>query len=135
MDLKDLCGTHVLSGVERGFIQKPCDYIESADYMAFTLDGVTYRAVEDPEDGYRSCCRDIEIIEHVCAVRLPDVQVECTHKSENGYESMDVLTMTDVKSGLPILEIGTGNTNDYYPYFVCEWTPENMDINIHPSCG
>jgi hypothetical protein len=25
--------------------------------------------------------------------------------------------------------VGTGNTNDYYPYFVAGWRPENLHYN------
>lgn len=28
-----------------------------------------------------------------------------------------------------ILEVGTANTDDYYPYYVANWNPENMHIN------
>jgi hypothetical protein len=44
-------------------------------------------------------------------------------------EKNDILCFTDVLSNEVILKIGTGNTNDYYPYCVMEYTPENMYCN------
>ncbi len=30
-----------------------------------------------------------------------------------------------------VLEIGTDNADDYYPYCVMDWHPENLAININ----
>lgn len=99
----------------------------------FTLDGTTYRALEDPEDGYRSVCCEPEIVDCACKNRLPNIEVDCEYQDTAGegvwIEDADVLVVVDAKSRLPILEVGTRNTNDYYPYCVMEWTPENMAIN------
>lgn len=41
----------------------------------------------------------------------------------------DILVFVDVKNGKEILKVGTGNTDDYYPYCVLEYTPENLSCN------
>src|SRR5678816_3043853 len=61
MELKDLIGERVLTGVERGVLPRDeATYrYEDADTMTFVLDGHAYCVVEDPSDGYRSSMRDI----------------------------------------------------------------------------
>ena len=59
MELKDLVGLHELSGVDT-----TTEMIETwgENYVVrFVLDGKTYKAIEDPEDGYRSHCKDLEV--------------------------------------------------------------------------
>lgn len=131
MKLEDLCGKHILSGIEFGSMEDL--YGDIVNYLMFTLDGKTYRAVEDSDDGYRSFCRELEIVECECKTKLPDIKVFCEYQDIIGGgvwdEEADVLVVVDAKSQLPILRVGTGNTNDYYPYCVMHWMPENMAIN------
>jgi hypothetical protein len=57
-ELKDFVGKHILSGIEFSTMIRK-DYWgedESVNYIKFTLDGITYLAVEDPDDGY-NCVR------------------------------------------------------------------------------
>ena len=51
----NLVGRHVLTGVDQGIIEI---YGEEGNWVSFTLDGVTYTATEDPDDGYRSYLMD-----------------------------------------------------------------------------
>lgn len=122
MELKNLVGKHILSGIETGQIKDGCSYIN------FTLDGVTYKAIEDPEDGYRSYLTDLEISEEQCLYKLPDVSVICSMRPEM-EEVNDILTFVDAKNGKEFLAIGTGNIEDYYPYCVLEYEPENLSCN------
>lgn len=55
--LYDLEGEHLLSGVE---------VLSSGGYgygVVFTLDGVSYEVLEDPDDGYRSHCGELTVAE------------------------------------------------------------------------
>lgn len=63
MELLDLVGTHQLSGVETGQMTVEDEWAGQQDcqFVKFTLDGVHYMAVEDPDDGYRSRCRDLVV--------------------------------------------------------------------------
>ena len=86
-------------------------------------------ALEDPDDGYRSYMHELEIVEDPCKIKLPSIFV-CCHMRENGnYENNDILVFVDFENGKEILEIGTGNYDDYYPYCVLHYYPENMSCN------
>ena len=96
--------------------------------MKFTLDGITYLVAENPSDGYRSYAEDLEVVDEPCKTPLPNVEVVCTMR-EDRFREDDVLVFIDALNGKKILEVGTANTNDYYPYCVMEYTPENMSCN------
>jgi len=104
--------------------------MENAEYVIFILDGVAYQAVEDPDDGYRSYCKDIEIVDAATIKnKFEPIEVICKMTEDGQYQKNDVLEIYDGITGGIILEIGTENTNDYYPYFVFRFTPENMSLN------
>ncbi len=132
MELKDLVGKHILQGIELGMEPNLSDwvYFEQRHFILFRLDGVTYKATEDPDDGYRSYMRELQIVEDVIPrVTLPDVEVVgCMHPDDK-WEKFNVIEFNDAKNGKCVLAIGTGNTDDYYPYCVLEYTPENLACN------
>lgn len=95
------------------------------------MDGVAYRALEDPDDGYRSSMREISVVDTsavfntfpgqaVIAKMRPDDEYYVPHK---------VLELFDAQTGKLVLAVGTENHTDYYPLWVAEFTPENMAIN------
>jgi hypothetical protein len=43
--------------------------------------------------------------------------------------SDNVIDFTDSATGKIVLSVGTQDTDDYYPCFVAEFTPENMTVN------
>lgn len=129
MELFDLVGEHILSGVEQGYVLNEGYAAYDAGYLQFTLDGVTYRAVENPDDGYRSHCESLEIVEEKCKVEIPPTKVLCSMAPDNGRETMDVLEFRELTSGNTVLRVGTANTDDYYPYCVFEWKPELLSHN------
>lgn len=102
------------------------------NYIDFRLDGVTYRAVENPDDGYRSYCEELQIVDSVPRTTLPDIEVIGTMMPNDDYMVNDVLILIDAVTGKPVLEIGTKNTDDYYPYCWMEYHPENMICNQLP---
>jgi hypothetical protein len=59
IELENLIGEHLLSGVDN--IQ--VDETEPIDAILFILDGVTYMAIEDPDDGYRSMLAELKIVD------------------------------------------------------------------------
>lgn len=130
MELKDLVGKHILSGVQIGTIKSNDPWYEDAQTISFELDGVTYMAVEDPSDGYRSCMDDLLVTDRKPSTRLPDIEVLATHQDKDSYGSSDdILVIRDIKNGKKILEVGTSNCDDYYPCFICEWIPKNLSVN------
>ena len=139
--LENLVGSHILQGIEVGtrlgndFWNKD----EECNYIKFTLDGITYIVLENPDDGYRSYAEDLEIVDEVCNIKLPNIQVLCRMREGSKYsyrhEENDVLEFIDVINEQLILAVGTGNINDYYPYCVLDYYPENMSCNRRAENG
>ena len=73
MELSDLVGIHKLSGVETGQVNVTDEFGDTQDcgFVKFTLDGVHYMAVEDPDDGYRSRCRELVVSEQAPRYSFP----------------------------------------------------------------
>ena len=133
VELSDLVGEHTLTCVDE-FTDKVKetwgDGFEDCEACNFTLDGVTYSAIEDPSDGYRSSMRELKV-SHAIGKNVFPAQTVVGHMmadSEYG-EKHDVLVLTDVVTGKVVLKVGTESTDDYYPSFVNTFTPENMAIN------
>ena len=120
MELKDLAGRHKFSGV---------DYTPEA--VLFCLDGITYFAEEDPDDGYRSYLRELKVSDTPCKNTFPEEDVICEHKdSYDGYGHDDILIIKNPQTRNVILKIGTADVDDYYPTCVMEYRPENMRCNL-----
>jgi hypothetical protein len=134
--LDSLVGEHVLTGVDlvefRVKDEEPDAWSDDiAQRVVFTLDGVTYKASEDPSDGYRSSMRSLRVGGEVRNT-FPPCRVICTLgvPPDDGYEdARESLVMTDVVTGKVVLEIGTHNSDDYYPSFVGFFDPAAMAAN------
>lgn len=117
MELRELVGPHLLSGV---------DMTSSGDAngIVFVLDGVAYQAMEDPSDGYRSYLGELSVVDaDGVKNRFAAVPVLARMRDD------DVLEVLDGGSGDIVLAIGTENADDYYPWFVGDFTPEHMSVN------
>ena len=130
-ELENLVGKHILSGIEIGVMDCKSVWGElyHCNFIKFTLDGVNYLAMEDPADGYRSYMSGLEISDTPCKIRLPNIEVVCRMRSDGRWERNDVLEFIDILNGEIILAVGTANYDDYYPYCVLEYAPENMSCN------
>ena len=132
---KDLAGDHILSGVELGqALHKRWAGEENCNYVKFTVDGTHYQAFEDPSDGYRSYCDDLETVSEPCRTPLPDIEVEIRYvdtKHLDGFwsEDCDIIQFIDKANKQVILEVGTENVGDYYPSCIFHYYPENMSCN------
>jgi hypothetical protein len=126
LELKDLIGKHMLTAVSKGVepAAPDCYCPEGGESISFTLDGVTYMATEDPDDGYRSMMREIKIVDQELSNKFPEVEVMCTMRYRE-----DILDVLDASNGKIILSVGTDDSEDYYPWWVAEWVPENMACN------
>jgi len=134
MELSDLVGHHLLTGVDNDREEIKREYEDTFDdceVMRLCLDGVVYCAIEDPEDGYRSSMKELKILDNAQMSNVFEpVAVVGVHRTEGrGYEEDDVLELIDAYTGKVVVQVGTKNTNDYYPYFVNSFHPENMRIN------
>lgn len=127
-ELNTLAGKRMFSGIDRKTIEKKTygEYTEQVECVLFILDGVTYRGVEDPNDGYRSSMDALEVSEDAVSNVFPPKEVLCKHRDKNRYSGEDdVLEIYNMNGGL-ILEIGTSNIDDYYPSFVCNFSAEEL---------
>jgi len=130
-------GSDPLVGQIRGvdFRVKPKDpnetWSEDANTMTFVLDGKAYLVMEDYNDGYRSSMRDIVEVTGVDIKNtFEPVRVLAVYCEKCDYGgAADILKLIDVITGKTVLEAGTDNSDDYYPSFVANFTPENMSVN------
>lgn len=135
MELKDLVGVHILTGVDTRNI--PIEDGDSSKYFGvensatinFVLDDTMYTVIEDPEDGYRSSMKEIIVSTGTIDNSFQPVAVFAVMRFSNYRNSCEILDIYDLKSGKLILSAGTDRSDDYYPTFVYGWTPENMWIN------
>jgi len=119
MKLSDLVGMHELSGVDT-------TQEDDVDVVRFVLDGTTYKATEDPDDGYRSYLKEITVCAEDVSNNFPPQKV--VGKMKDGGSS-DLIQFIDATTGKVALEVGTDNYNDYYPMCVLSWHPENLACN------
>jgi len=129
INLIDLVGEHILSGVDTSSerIRSYGGY-EDASCIKFVLDNITYKATEDPDDGYRSHLKQIFICNESVSNTFVPHKVIGKMKNSSRY-GCDIIQFFDVSTKEVVLEIGTDNSDDYYPAFVMCWTPENLDFN------
>lgn len=124
MTLDSLVGEHTLNYVPRTDLRHPID-IDASGCM-FGLDGTSYLIFEDPDDDYRSSAGAVlsftgdpyELGGNIWPERL-EMPVLCSMEGDGG----GVLTMRDRKTGAVVFEVGTDNSDDYYPSYIARWTP------------
>lgn len=135
MELSDLVGLHVFSGIEistTNFDGRCCYFDDLVNCIKFTLDGITYMAIENPDNGHRSYMGELFQTDETCRIKIPNVKVVChieDHFDPLDGEESDILVFVDAANGNIILEIGTAFRDMYYPYSVMNYYPENMACN------
>jgi len=132
MELNELLGPHKLTGVDMNneSLNTYGSYFEDCQVINFVLDGKTYTATEDPNDGYRSNMRDIVKSKYNVKNKFPPCKVLGVMREKDEHHSHDILDLIDVKTNKVVLSVGTEDTDDYYPTWVGIFTPENMAINM-----
>lgn len=128
VEIASLVGMRKLTGVDReteSIQHYDWRAAEDCNVLRFRLDGVVYCAIEDPDDGYRSAMGSLVIDKTPINNKFKPVKVLATL----GDGDADTLVLTDVKTGKVVLEVGTDNSDSYYPCFVDRFDPENMAIN------
>ena len=133
MELQDLVGEHLLDAVDcsdEQVMEQWGDGFEQCQVMRFRLDGKCYTAIENPEDGYRSTMREISVSDTANMKNVfPPVKVVARYCDKDEDYTNDILELIDVQTGKMILEVGTRNTDDYYPWFVANFYLEDMVHN------
>lgn len=131
MTLKDLVGEHVFTGIELGrTVINRCSYGEDVNYIKFELDNISYIALENPDDGYRSYMNEVKTCNVSPKYKTPPIEILCIYKDEDEYGwKSDLLQLVDKKNGKVFLTVGTRNIDDYYPTCVFDYVPENLAVN------
>ena len=133
MELKDITGVKKLDAVDFSTesIKSWDDMYEDCQVCRFRLDDVVYVAIEDPEDGYRSSMKEL-FIDNNAKIKnvFKKIDVICRHRNKmDNHTDADVLELIDAKTGKIVLEVGTENTDDYYPWFTASFNPKAMCLN------
>lgn len=126
VELKALVGRHVLDGVDR--VTLPIDKGwggGTPDVISFRLDGVTYHALEDPSDGYRS---SMESLYTSMVSPLTTFPATTVFGIAEGQDARVVAFYTEL--GARVLRVGTDDADDYYPSFVAEFDPTVLPCNL-----
>jgi hypothetical protein len=129
IELDSLIGEHVLDAVDM-FTEKGNTW--DANLIKFRLDGMVYIAIENPDDGYRSMMKEIGVATNAKDRAMKNTFMKhlvLAKKKVAGAYGDDILELIDVSTKKVVLEVGTHNTDDYYPQFVSSFSPENLAIN------
>lgn len=130
MELKDLIGPHELSGIDMTTEYRDTGYQqENVTVVRFILDGITYVAIEDPDDGYRSFCTELGVSSDIVTNTFAPQAVIGRMKCQSEYRTSNIIEFLDMVTGKVVLELGTENTDDYYPCCIMHWYPENLACN------
>jgi len=132
VELDSLIGEHTLDAVDEFVESMKMAYgsrFEDCNMIRFRLDGKVYTAIEDPDDGYRSCLGSLILSpDAVMKNVFPPIRVTARKKAEGRYQN-DTLEFIDAITGKVVMEVGTDDTDDYYPSFVGYFLPQNMATN------
>jgi len=90
----------------------------------FKLDNTVYEALEDESDGYRSYL-DTVIVKQSDGIFSAQPLARVRLETEDG-DCSDVCKLIDVSDGHVWLCFGTGDYDDYYPYFIFDYEPKSV---------
>lgn len=102
----------------------------------FKLDGIIFKVLEDPNDGYRSMLGVIEYGEQSDSIffreALGKIRIETYEDmSRDEYNSgCQGYRFVDIEDGHVWLEFGTDNTDDYYPYMIFRHMPKEPKVEV-----
>jgi len=124
----------IINGLER--LENEIFYFYGVYNNFFKIDDMILEIIEDPDDGYRSClgavCHTNNYEEMVCnffdkplgKVKLKKYVEKDVN--ENSYPDLfDGWILEDIDTKHCWLTFGTDGSDDYYPYFVFTYTPDN----------
>jgi hypothetical protein len=93
------------------------------DNNQFKLGSVVFEAIEDEGDGYRSYLNSVIVKDVEKSIffkrAIADVWLV---QEDDGY--FDGYKLIDIEDGHIWLRFGTDNSDDYYPWFVFEYSPK-----------
>ena len=126
----DMAREHFLN-----LVNSEVDYYgaDSGD-LTFKIDGIVFKAVEDPDDGYRSLLGTIDYTSCHDSLffRLPIARVQIEEYygegEPDGFYVNKGYRLVDVLDGHIWLEFGTDNYDDYYPMFRFTHYPKKQSM-------
>ena len=130
----DIVGEGVFKYAPKMDVRHPL--CNDANGVLFGIDDTVYLAFEDENDGYRSSAAPL--LSFVGAAyelgggyhSYLNEEVVCSYGTSSKYAGKaDCLEVRSKETGRLIFRVGTDNTDDYYPSFVCEWSPEHLSAN------
>lgn len=135
MKLEDFVGPYLLDAVDFDKMKNEQDYYpgnqEMINVMYIRLNFRVYAIIEDPNDGYRSSMKEVLIVDRVMKNVFPAVVVDVKRLNEykrweddSFPEAMHIIQLVEKRSGKVVVEFGTGNVDDYYPYYVAKFDPK-----------
>jgi len=87
-----------------------------------------YSAIEDASDGYRSSMSELRVTT-VRATRKMNMFSPCNVIGSMRVGDSWILDLEDVETKKIVLSVGTDQSDDWYPWFVSKFSPENMSSN------
>lgn len=127
--LRDQCYDGLRSLVDNEF------YFYGVFNNNFKIDDMILEVIEDPEDGYRSSMGTICHYKSYEDLKVrffdrPLGRVKLTEISNSYSNSFEGWALIDVDTNHQWLVFGTNNYDDYYPYFVFDYTPDKTQTEF-----
>lgn len=98
-------------------------YKDGINGAFFRINKKTFLITEDPNDGYRSSLDKILNTPHSFENVFQPVSV---YLRKGEYGEREIIRMINVENDLVVFEFGTNSSDDWYPYFVCDFNPESI---------
>lgn len=94
-----------------------------ANCNEFKLGRKVYEVIEDEDDGYRSCMKELVLVDEPTGIFYKRAFAKVTLRESNAGCN-DFYELVDVKDGHVWLTFGTDYSEDYYPCFVFDPHPK-----------
>lgn len=131
-------GPHWFSGIDEFHTDGDDDFGWNAlDGYAIIVDGKTYLAVENADDGYRSYAYLRPLGEGESAEVINQFEPQLVYaesfieSDESEYIDREVLVLKN-SYNQTVLSISTDHSDDYYPVGIVRYYPENLPCNAKP---
>lgn len=92
----------------------------AVDGFKFRIGDLTFEAIENPEDGYRSSLQEFKLVENIRPTFRESVMIKM---SGDHFYLINELEKA-------VLTIGTDYADDYYPCFCFNWQPRNLSTFV-----
>ena len=107
-------------------------YFYGTHNNCFKIDDMILEVLEDPEDGYRSslgCVRHVLDLTENRFFKKPLAKI-ILKSYLGGSEYTNGWELVDIETGHQWLLFGTANCDDYYPYFIFRYLPDQSQTNF-----